>query len=109
MEVSATGKFVRVSPRKTRLVAENIKNQAVGPALDMLRFTPQKPAKELYKVLYSAVANAEQKTMDPDSLYVKRILVNKGPFLKRIKPRAMGRATRILKKTSHITIIIEEQ
>ncbi len=109
MQISAKARYIRVSPRKTRLVAANIKNQAVGKALDLLRFTPQKPARALYKVLYSAVANAEQTALDVDNLYVKQILVDRGPYLKRIKPRAMGRATRILKKTSHITIIIDEQ
>ncbi|MFP4212592.1 MAG: 50S ribosomal protein L22 [Desulfohalobiaceae bacterium] len=109
MEVSAKARFVRVSPRKTRLVAANIKDQTVAQALNQLKLTTQKPAKELYKVLYSAVSNAQQTALDVDSLYVKRVLVDKGPFLKRIKPRAMGRATRILKKTSHITIIIDEE
>jgi len=109
MEVKAHARFVRVSPQKTRLVADNIRSQPVEAALNTLKFTPKKPAKALYKVLYSAVSNAEnQFSVDVDNLYVKRILVNEGPSWKRIRPRAMGRATRILKRTSHITVIVDE-
>lgn len=110
MEIKATGRFVRVSPRKSRLVAENIKKLPVSEALNILKFTPKRPAKELYKVLYSALSNAEdQTTMDVESLYVKRVRINEGPTMKRVKPRAMGRATRILKRTSHITIVVDEE
>lgn len=109
MEVYAKARFVRVSPQKTRLVAANIKKQPVEKALNILKFTPQKAAKELYKVLYAAVANAEHSSsLDVDSLFVKNILVDEGPVMKRIKPRAMGRATRILKRTSHLTVIVDE-
>jgi large subunit ribosomal protein L22 len=110
MEARATAKFVRVSPRKTRLVAENIKGLPVEQALDVLKFTPKKPADVLFKVLASAVANAEQLPgVDIDALRVKRVQVNGGPSWKRIRPRAMGRAYRILKRTSHITIVVEEE
>ncbi len=110
MEVKASAKEVRVAPRKTRLVAENIKSQPVDVALNQLKFSPKKPAKHLYKVLYSAVSNAENETnLDIDNLYVKRVQIDEGPTWKRIRPRAMGRATRILKRTSHIKIIVDEK
>lgn len=109
MEISAKARFVRVSPRKTRLVAANIKNQPVEQALNILKFTPKKAAKELYKVLYSAVSNAEHSfSLDVEELFVKNVQVDEGPVMKRIKPRAMGRATRILKRTSHLTVIVDE-
>jgi len=109
MEIKAKARFIRVSPRKTRLVAENIKDQPVSTALDLLRYTPKKPAKALYKVLYSALANAENSaSLDVDNLYVKRVHIDEGPTWKRIRPRAMGRATRINKRTSHITVIVDE-
>jgi large subunit ribosomal protein L22 len=81
----------------------------VDEALHILRFTNKKPAKILYRVLYSAISNAENNaSMDVDKLFVKRVQVDEGPMWKRIKPRAMGRATRILKRTSHITVIVDE-
>ncbi|WP_316901467.1 50S ribosomal protein L22 [Pseudodesulfovibrio indicus] len=110
MEAKAVAKFIRVSPRKTRVVAENIKGKGVEDALNILRFTPKKPAEILSKVLYSAISNAEQMPgVDVDSLIVDTVMVNEGPTWKRIKPRAMGRAYRIRKRTSHITIVVKEQ
>jgi len=110
MEAKAVAKFIRVSPRKTRLVAENIKGKGVEDALNILRFTPKKSAKILSKVLYSAISNAEQMPgVDVDSLIVDTVMVNEGPTWKRIQPRAMGRAYRIRKRTSHITIVVKEQ
>ena len=110
MEAKAVAKYIRVSPRKTRLVAENIKGKGVEDALNILRFTPKKPAKILSKVLYSAISNAEQMPgVDVDSLIVDTVMVNEGPTWKRIQPRAMGRAYRIRKRTSHITIVVKEQ
>ncbi len=109
MEIQAKARHIKVSPRKTRLVAKNIKNQPVENALNILVFTAKRPAKELYKVLYAALNNAENtSSLDVDSLYVKRIQVDEGPTMKRIRPRAMGRATRILKRTSHITLVLDE-
>ncbi|EPR42625.1 ribosomal protein L22 [Desulfovibrio sp. X2] len=109
MEAKAVAKYVRISPRKTRLVADNIKGMPVEDAMNVLRFTPKKAAQELNKVLKSAVANAGQLPgVDVDSLYVKSVIVNEGPTWKRIMPRAMGRAYRILKRTSHITIVVDE-
>ena len=110
MEAKAVAKFVRVSSRKTRIVAENIKGKGVEDALNILRFTPKKPAEILSKVLYSAISNAEQMPgVDVDSLIVDTVMINEGPTWKRIQPRAMGRAYRIRKRTSHITIVVKEQ
>lgn len=110
MEARATLKYVRISPRKARLVARNVKNMPVEKALNTLQFTPKKAARIIYKVMYSALANAENNySMDVDKLVVKNVIVNEGPMWKRIRPRAMGRATRILKRTSHITVILEEE
>ncbi len=110
MEVRATARYIRISPRKARLVAQNIKNMNVNDALDLLQFTPKKAARILYKVLYSAISNANNNySLDVDNMYVKTILIDEGPMWKRIRPRAMGRATRILKRTSHITVIIDER
>ena len=107
MESRATLKFTRISPRKARLVARNVNGLPVEDALNLLRFTPKKAAEIIYKVLYSAVANAQQIGADVDSLQVKQVVISDGPILKRIKPRSMGRANRILKRTSHITVILE--
>lgn len=107
MESRATLKFTRISPRKARLVARNVNGLPVEDALNVLRFTPKKAAELIYKVMYSAVANAQQTGADVDALQVKQVVVNDGPVWKRIKPRSMGRANRILKRTSHITVILE--
>lgn len=110
MEAKATAKFIRISARKARLVAANINGRPVEDALNILKFTPKKSAKILSKVLYSAIANAEQLPgVDVDSLVVDQVLVNEGPTWKRIMPRAMGRAYRILKRTSHITVVVKEK
>lgn len=109
MEVKAVAKYVRISPRKARLVAELIKNKPIEDALNILKFTPKKAARLIEKVLSSAIANAEHNmSLDIDSLYVKRVLVDEGPTMKRIKPYAMGRAFYIRKRTSHITVIVDE-
>ena len=109
MESRACAKYQRVSPRKTRLVAENIRGMYVEAALNVLRFTPNKPAGILLNVLKSALANAEQVAgVDVDVMVVKEVLVNEGPTWKRFMPRAQGRATKITKRTSHITVILVE-
>ncbi len=109
MEVKATTKYIRISAQKTRLVARNISGKTVEDAINILKFTPKKAAKVLLKVLDSAIANAEANTgLDVDNLFVKRIMINEGPTQKRIQPRAMGRAYRILKRTSHVTVIVDE-
>lgn len=109
METSAKARFIRISPRKVRIVAENIKGQPVGKAVNILTFMPKKAARILLKVVKSAVANAEQNAeMDVDVLYVKKVSVDEGPTLKRWRPRAQGRAFRINKRTSHITVVLDE-
>src|SRR5574337_1942372 len=99
-------RFLRVAPRKVRLVADNLRGMKVGEALAALKYTPQVAAKHLAKVLRSAVANAEQKggRVDVDALWVRTVTVDQGPKWKRYMPRAMGRATRIEKKTSHVYV-----
>ena len=99
-------RFLRVAPRKVRLVADHVRGMKVGAALAMLRYTPQAAAKHLAKALRSAVANAEQKggRVDVDALWVRTLTVDQGPKWKRYMPRAMGRATRIEKKTSHVYV-----
>ena len=110
MEAKARARFIRISPQKARLVADMIRGKHVEEAVTTLRFTPKKGARILRKVLESAIANASQDdAIDVDNLFVKTIFVDGGPMLKRIRPRAMGRATKILKRTSHITIVLAEQ
>ena len=110
MQVKAVAKYVRISPTKVRKVARAIKGKPVEDALNLLSYMPQRSAKILVKVIRSAVANADQNPdVDVDSLSVSSIAVDQGPSLKRFRPRAMGRATRILKRTSHITIELAEQ
>ena len=109
MEAKAVAKYVRISAQKTRLVADNIKGRPVEDALNILKFTHKKAAQNILKVLESAIANAENNAgLDVDSLYVKRVQIDGGPTWKRIQPRAMGRAYRILKRTSHITVVVDE-
>ncbi|MGE4558654.1 MAG: 50S ribosomal protein L22 [Desulfobulbus sp.] len=109
METKAVAKYIRISPQKARLVADVIRGMKADTAVTTLRFMPKKAAKIIRKVLESAVANADQRdSVDVDSLYVKEITVDGGPMLKRFSPRAQGRATRILKRTSHITVIVDE-
>ncbi|NWG03673.1 MAG: 50S ribosomal protein L22 [Syntrophaceae bacterium] len=109
MEVKATLKFVRVAPRKARLVADLIRGKGSEEALNILTFTKKAAAKIVIKLLKSAIANATQKkNIDIDRLYIKKITVDQGPTMKRYQPRALGRATLIRKRTSHITIILDE-
>ena len=110
MEAKAVARFVRVSPQKVRLIMDEIRGRKVEEALNQLAFAPQKGARILKKLLHSAVANAEQRgDVDVDALYVKRIYADQGPSLKRWRPRALGRATRILKRSSHLTVILDER
>jgi large subunit ribosomal protein L22 len=109
METRAAAKFIRVSPRKIRLVMDQVRGRKVEEALNILSFAPQKGARILKKLINSAVANAEENSdVDVDLLYVKRIYADEGPTMKRWRPRAQGRATRINKRTSHLTIIVDE-
>ncbi|MGM0417117.1 MAG: 50S ribosomal protein L22 [Thermodesulfobacteriota bacterium] len=109
MEVRAIGRYKRISPQKVRLVLGRVKGKPIEPGLNNLSFMPQKAAGILEKIVRSAVANAEEKGLDVDDLYIKNIYVDQGPMLKRFRPRARGRATRILKRTSHITVILSEK
>ena len=109
MEVRAVAKFVRVQPRKVRQVAREVRGKPALSTADLLRFHPSKSAAILRKVIMSAVANAQENHgADPDTLKICEIQVNEGPRMKRIRPRAMGRASRILKRTSHITVVVDE-
>ena len=109
METVARAKYIRISAQKVRLVADLIRGKKVEDALNLLMFTPKSSAPVIAKVLKSAVANAGQRQgVDVDTLLVKRITVDEGPTMKRFRARAMGRGTRILKRMSHITIIVEE-
>ncbi|MEN9503171.1 MAG: ribosomal protein [Pseudomonadota bacterium] len=110
MEVAARLRFARISPQKCRLVADQIRGLPVDKALNVLAFSPKKGAAILKKVLESAIANAEHNEgADVDELRVMRVFVDQGPTLKRVMPRAKGRANRILKRTSHITVAVGEK
>ncbi len=109
MEATAKARYKRLSPRKARLVADLIRGKSAEDALKILLFTPKAAAVIMKKLLDSAIANASNKgDIDVDTLYVKTIFVDEGPTWKRFRPRAMGRATRIRKRTSHITIVLDE-
>jgi len=110
MESKAVARYVRVSPRKARLVMDQIRGKKVEEALNLLSFASQRAAKILIKLINSAVANAQQRSdIDVDRLYIEKIFADEGPILKRFRPRAMGRATRILKRTSHLTVVLDER
>lgn len=110
MEVRAVGKYLRVSPFKARHVADLVRGKKIGEALTILKFTPKKGSRLINKTLRSAVSNAENtKSIDVETLYVKTILVDEAPRLKRWRPRAMGRATRIIKRMSHVTVVLAER
>ena len=107
MEVSANLRFARISPQKCRLVADQVRGMPVEQALELLAFSPKKGAAIIKKVLNSAIANAEHNEgADIDELSVTRIFIDQGPTMKRIMPRAKGRADRIIKRTSHITLVV---
>ena len=109
MEVRATAKFVRRSPQKVRLVMDAVRGKRVDEAMAVLRFLPQHAAREVLNVVKSAAANAENNyQMAPEDLWIKRIYANDGPTFKRFRARARGMASPILKRTSHITVIVEE-
>ena len=104
---NATLRYLRIAPRKVRLVAANVRGMKVGAAIAMLKFTPNAAAKPLSKLLRSAIANAEVKGKafeDVDTLFVKTLTVDAGPKMRRFMPRAMGRAYRVEKKTSHVYV-----
>jgi len=110
MEVKAKLRFVRVTPRKAQLVADLIRGKGSEEALNILTFTKKAAAKIIIKLLKSAIANATQKkNIDVDRLYIKKITVDQAPTMKRFQPRALGRATTIRKRTSHINIVLDEK
>ena len=107
MEAKAVARFVRVSPRKARVVVDQVRGKSVVQAREILQFTNRAVAEAVAKTLNSAVANAEhQHQVRAEQLVVKAAFVDEGPTLKRIRPRAKGQAARIRKRTSHITIIV---
>ena len=109
MATMASAKYIRVSPRKARLVVDLIRGKRVEEALNILSITPKASARIVEKLLKSAVANSSQDSnIDVDTLYINTIYVNEGPTLKRFRARAMGRVGRIRKRTSHITVILKE-
>ncbi|MEE2757709.1 MAG: 50S ribosomal protein L22 [Myxococcota bacterium] len=102
-------RYLRVSARKTRLVADLVRGKGVGEAINILTFTRRAACEPVRKLIESAIANAEAKNADVDRLYVDIITVDEGPTLRRFRPRAMGRATRINKRTSHVTCVLAER
>ena len=115
MEAKAIARYIRQSPRKMRLVADLIRGQNVNDAYAILKFNQQKAARPIEKLLRSAVANAMYKAdeqgerMDVDELYIKKATVDEGPTFKRWRARAMGRASPIRKRTSHVTVIVDRK
>ncbi len=111
MEYRAIGRFLRISPRKVRIVADKVRGKQVNEATAVLDYSEKRAAGLIKKVLKSAVANAENnfKLDDIERLFVKVIVVDEGPTLKRMRSMSMGRAGRIRKRTSHITIVLDEK
>ena len=109
MEAKAQAKYVRISPRKIRLTVDEVRGKRVEEALNILSFMPKKGARILKKLIESAVANAQENSnLDVDELKVAKIYADEGPMLKRWRARALGRATMIRKRTSHLVVILEE-
>lgn len=115
MEAKAQARFVRITPRKARRVIDVIRGQRALEAIDVLRFAPQGAAQPVLKLVESAIANAqyaaEQKgeDFDEENLVISQVFADEGPTMKRIQPRAQGRANRILKRTSHITVVVSDE
>lgn len=110
MEARAVARNIRIASRKVRLVVDLIRGKQVGEALAILKHTPKAASPVVEKLLKSAIANAEHNyELDPNNLVVSKIFVDQGPTLKRFRPRAMGRASRIHKRTSHITVVLNEK
>ncbi len=110
MEAKAVLKYTRISPRKVEIVLDLIRNKPVDLAMAILKHTPKAACEDLEKLLKSAIANAENNfNMDRNNLYVSECYVCPGSMLKRIRPRAQGRAYRILKRTSHVTLVVKEK
>ncbi len=110
MEAKAVANTVRIAPRKVRLVMDLVRGKNTQDALAIIKFTNKAASPVIEKLIKSAIANADHNySMDIDNLYIKEAYVNEGPTLKRFMPRAQGRATRILKRTSHITVVLAER
>ncbi|ADM72037.1 50S ribosomal protein L22 [Paenibacillus sp. SEL3] len=110
MEAKAHAKSVRISARKVKLVIDLIRGKQVGEAIAILRHTPKSASPVVEKLLNSAIANADHNySLDVNKLVVSQVFVNQGPTMKRFRPRAMGRASRINKRTSHITLVVSEK
>lgn len=111
METRAVSKYIRVSPSKARLVANEIRGYSFPEAVDVLKAIPKKAAGLILKTLYSAGANAKYQNPDiiEDDLFIKKITIDEGPTMKRYRPRARGRATRIRKRMSNITIVLSNE
>lgn len=110
MEVKAVARYVRISPQKVRKIVGAVKGKPVEAGLNILKFMPQKAAGIVEKALRSAVANADHNhDLDIDSLVVRNIIVDQGPTLKRFRARARGRGSRILKRSSHVTVVVAEE
>ncbi|WMM25574.1 50S ribosomal protein L22 [Tissierella sp. MB52-C2] len=110
MEARAIAKYVRISPLKVNFICKEIRGKQVDEALSILRFTPKKGARVLEKVLTSAIANAENNfNMDRDNLYVDNAYANDGPHMKRFRPKARGMAYPIIKRSSHIGVVVKER
>ncbi len=106
---SARLRFLRIAPRKTRLVVDEIRGKSLAEAFEFLEFSPRGAARPVYDLLKSAMANAEVEGLNVEELYVAEARVDGGPILKRFMPRAMGRASKIHKRTSHVTLILRER
>jgi large subunit ribosomal protein L22 len=109
LEARAVERFIRISPRKLRYIVDIIRSKSVEEAVDILTFTPRKAARIVKKAIESAAANAtENNNMKEDDLVIKKVFVDEGPTLKRFRARARGRAARIRKRTSHLTVIVSD-
>lgn len=108
LEATAKATFIRISPRKVQIVLDLIRNKPADQAMAILKHTPKAACEPLEKLLKSAMANAENKNLDVTRLYVAECFVGQGPTLKRIRPRAKGSADRVLKRSSHITLVLRE-
>ncbi|MBP8628511.1 MAG: 50S ribosomal protein L22 [Negativicutes bacterium] len=110
MEAKAVAKYIRIAPRKIRVVMDLIRGKNIGEAFAILKYTPKVGADVIEKVLKSAVANAEHNNdMNVDNLFISAAYVDQGPTLKRIHPRSRGQAFKILKRSSHVTVVVKER
>ncbi len=108
MQATATAKYIRIAPRKVRVVADQVRSKPVGLALEVLEVIHRRGASVVRKCIQSAIANAKaQGDVNLDDLFVKEVCVDEGPTLRRYRPRAMGRATRVRKRTSHVRVVVD--